>query len=194
MFSWGDIAQVVVSAAFFGSIFQAFLRRGHRKPVGIKDSPKDWPYRRYTTTHDLTLRARDVPNALASDTYLVAKGWILRDLAIWQRKAEVARTLERSLPVSLNADIASLFDGGSAADWAICLLIDHSGSMRDEPIARTASAVRRVSNGLVAAGAQVAVLGFSTVGWHGGKARQDWLWNGRPKRPGRLCALLHIEY
>lgn len=47
---------------------------------------------------------------------------------------------------------------------------------------------------LVAAGTEVAVLGFSTVGWKGGRARQDWLWQEQPRRPGRLCALLHIEY
>lgn len=193
VFEWGELAEVAVSLALFGYLFWAFPRRKRVKNF-VPDSPADDPYRIYTTAHDLTIRASDVPAALAADPYLVSQDWILRDQSIWQRKAAAARDLATSLPASLDTAVDTIFAGVEAADWAICLLVDHSGSMRDDPILHTAAAVRRVSDRLVATGAQVSVLGFSTVGWKGGKARQDWLWNGQPKRPGRLCALLHIEY
>ena len=128
-----------------------------------------------------------MPDTLANDAFLKAKGWSLCDGTIWQRKVTVARGIEAvmtdrvAMPPPLD-------------DWAICLLVDQSGSMRDDPIAHTAATVRGVSQAWTAAGARIAVFGFSTVGWHGGKARQDWLWNGQPKRPGRLCALLHVIY
>ncbi len=192
-FDWGELSQVVVTTVFFGWLFWAFVRRKHHKR-GIRDSRKDEPYRRYTTAHDLTLRARDVPRTLATDEYLVAKGWVLQDQAIWQRKANTAREISHSFSASLAGDIPEMFRDIKADDWAICLLIDHSGSMRDDPIIYTAATARGVSDALVAAGTKVAVLGFSTVGWKGGRARQDWLWQEQPRRPGRLCALLHIEY
>jgi len=44
------------------------------------------------------------------------------------------------------------------------------------------------------AGAKVEILGFSTAGWHGGFSYQAWQQAGRPKRPGRLCALRHVIY
>jgi cobaltochelatase CobT len=43
-------------------------------------------------------------------------------------------------------------------------------------------------------GVPLAVAGFTTVGWRGGPARRQWQAAGQPKRPGRLCALLHIQY
>ena len=38
------------------------------------------------------------------------------------------------------------------------------------------------------------MLGFTTVGWQGGRSRRRWLRSGRPWDPGRLCDLLHIVY
>lgn len=182
----GDILSCAFAAGLIGYVAWAFPRRRKQKPVGVSDKP-DQPYTVYTKQHDLVLRGRDVPNVLATDTFLKAKGWLLRDGSIWQRKVAAARGIETAMAGSIA--VPPPLD-----DWAICLLVDQSGSMRDDPISHTAAAVRLVSSAWTAAGACVAVLGFSTVGWHGGKSRQDWLWNGQPKRPGRLCALLHVIY
>ena len=38
------------------------------------------------------------------------------------------------------------------------------------------------------------VAGFTTLGWRGGEPRRLWIAQGRPGRPGRLCALLHLVY
>jgi cobaltochelatase CobT len=43
-------------------------------------------------------------------------------------------------------------------------------------------------------GAEVEVLGFTTLHWKGGQSRRDWIEAGKPTRPGRLNDLLHIIY
>lgn len=76
-------------------------------------------------------------------------------------------------------------------DVAVTILIDMSGSMKPHRLrlvpllAVLARAVRR-------AGAQVEVLGHTTVTWGGALARRDWQRAGRPPRPGRLSELQHI--
>jgi cobaltochelatase CobT len=74
------------------------------------------------------------------------------------------------------------------------LLIDQSGSMKGAPIAAAASSVGLISEALTQMGVATEILGFTTAGWQGGFPRQQWLTQGRPKRPGRLCALAHIVY
>ena len=41
---------------------------------------------------------------------------------------------------------------------------------------------------------KVEILGFTTRGWKGGKARELWMENGRPPQPGRLNDIRHIIY
>ena len=41
---------------------------------------------------------------------------------------------------------------------------------------------------------KVEVLGFTTKTWKGGKARDSWIKENKPKLPGRLNELLHIIY
>ena len=43
-------------------------------------------------------------------------------------------------------------------------------------------------------GIKVEVLGFTTRTWKGGKARDTWIKENKPKLPGRLNELLHIIY
>jgi cobaltochelatase CobT len=140
------------------------------------------------------LRARDLPAAFAADDLSSAKGWLLRDPAIWHRKADAAKKLFDAVPAADADSLRAAFATTTPGDWAICILVDQSGSMRDDPILHTAAAVRWLSAILGDIGATVTLLGFSTMGWHGWKSRQDWLSNGQPQRPGRLCALLHILY
>nr|WP_281128880.1 hypothetical protein [Sphingomonas sp. AR_OL41] len=120
---------------------------------------------------------------------------MLRDRAIWQRKIAASRQVADSIDPTddLAARMNSAF-AGKASDWVIGLLIDQSGSMKDDPIINVAACARWLSGILVELGASVGISGFSTVGWHGGRVREDWLNNGRPARPGRLCALLHTVY
>ena len=41
---------------------------------------------------------------------------------------------------------------------------------------------------------KVEILGFTTKNWKGGKSREKWNKNNKPKKPGRLNDLRHIVY
>lgn len=79
-------------------------------------------------------------------------------------------------------------------DTVVSLLIDNSGSMRGRPIAIAAMTADIVARTLERCGVQVEILGFTTRAWKGGKSRDVWMQNGRPKHPGRLNDIRHIIY
>jgi cobaltochelatase CobT len=79
-------------------------------------------------------------------------------------------------------------------DTIVTLLIDNSGSMRGRPIATAALTADLIARTLERCGVHTEVLGFTTRGWKGGKAREKWQAAGRPDNPGRLNDLRHIIY
>ncbi|MES2057024.1 MAG: cobalamin biosynthesis protein CobT [Pseudomonadota bacterium] len=176
-----------------GIVYWVLARSGSRQ-IPVADGPQDEPYRVYTRDHDLSLRARDVPSALTADGSDRAGGWVSRDPAVWREKVDSADRILSGISPDHAPILRNAFSSVTADEWAICLLIDHSGSMRGDPILHAAATSRWISGQLGELGATSAILGFSTVGWRGGRARKDWLAGGQPKRPGRLCALLHILY
>ena len=79
-------------------------------------------------------------------------------------------------------------------DTIVTLLIDNSGSMRGRPITIAAICADILSRTLERCSVKVEVLGFTTKNWKGGKSREVWNKNGKPKHPGRLNDLRHIIY
>ena len=79
-------------------------------------------------------------------------------------------------------------------DTIVTLLIDNSGSMRGRPITIAAICADILSRTLERCSVKVEVLGFTTKNWKGGKSREAWAKNEKPKRPGRLNDLRHIIY
>ncbi|MCU4652897.1 cobaltochelatase subunit CobT [Roseibacterium sp. SDUM158016] len=79
-------------------------------------------------------------------------------------------------------------------DTMVTLLLDNSGSMRGRPISIAAICADVLARTLERCGVKVEILGFTTRAWKGGKAREDWLAQGRPQQPGRLNDLRHIIY
>jgi cobaltochelatase CobT len=79
------------------------------------------------------------------------------------------------------------------ADCAVSFLIDCSGSMKAhiEPVAIMVDILTRA---LDQAGVSTEVLGFTTGAWNGGRARLDWLAQGRPRHPGRLNEVSHLVF
>jgi cobaltochelatase CobT len=79
------------------------------------------------------------------------------------------------------------------ADCVVGFLIDCSGSMKAhiEPVATMVDILTRA---LDQAGVTTEVLGFTTGAWNGGRARLDWLAQGRPPHPGRLNELSHLVF
>ncbi|MDC1280500.1 cobalamin biosynthesis protein CobT [Pelagibacteraceae bacterium] len=79
-------------------------------------------------------------------------------------------------------------------DTVVTLLIDNSGSMRGRPITIAALCADILSRTLERCSVKVEVLGFTTKNWKGGKSREAWTKNDKPKNPGRLNDLRHIIY
>jgi len=79
-------------------------------------------------------------------------------------------------------------------DTIVTLLIDNSGSMRGRPITIAALCADILSRTLERCSVKVEVLGFTTKNWKGGKSREAWAKNEKPKKPGRLNDLRHIIY
>lgn len=76
----------------------------------------------------------------------------------------------------------------------VTLLLDQSGSMRGRPMALAAAAISVAVRLLTVHGVRAEVLGFTTASWQGGRPRRLWRRLLRPRRPGRLCELLHVIY
>jgi len=79
-------------------------------------------------------------------------------------------------------------------DTVVTLLIDNSGSMRGRPISVAAMSADILARTLERCGVKVEILGFTTRAWKGGKSRERWVTEGRPRSPGRLNDLRHIIY
>jgi len=79
-------------------------------------------------------------------------------------------------------------------DTVVSLVIDNSGSMRGRPITVAATCVDILARTLERCGVKVEILGFTTKAWKGGQAREHWLSQGKPSKPGRLNDLRHIIY
>jgi len=79
-------------------------------------------------------------------------------------------------------------------DTIVTLLIDNSGSMRGRPISVAAICADILSRTLERCSVKVEILGFTTKNWKGGKCREKWNLENKPKNPGRLNDLRHIIY
>ena len=79
-------------------------------------------------------------------------------------------------------------------DTIVTLLIDNSGSMRGRPISVAAICADVLSRTLERCSVKVEILGFTTKNWKGGKSREKWNAENKPKNPGRLNDLRHIIY
>ena len=79
-------------------------------------------------------------------------------------------------------------------DTVVTLLIDNSGSMRGRPITIAAISADILSRTLERCSVKVEILGFTTKNWKGGKSRDFWNKQEKPKTPGRLNDLRHIIY
>lgn len=79
------------------------------------------------------------------------------------------------------------------ADCCISFLIDCSGSMKQhaESVAMLVDVFARA---LEQAGVPTEILGYTTGGWNGGRARRDWQRAGRPAHPGRLNERCHLVF
>ena len=104
------------------------------------------------------------------------------------------KRLSRLIATPEYHNIYKVYKESDFKDTVVTLLLDNSGSMRGRPIVSAVACADILAKVLEQCGVRVEILGFTTVEWKGGKARQLWQKNGAPKNPGRLNDLLHIIY
>ena len=177
------------------------IRRRGKNDGCVPDGPEDEPYRVFTGEYDLELSAAEALATLRTASPDVSRGWLQANDRLstqWFQRADAllhereSRFEESAMPFveAFESPDQSL----RASDIFVSILIDQSGSMKGEPIAFAAVTAALLARLLERLGAKSEILGFSTAGWHGGKAYQRWNSSGRPERPGRLCALRHVVY
>ncbi|MBI1326730.1 MAG: cobaltochelatase subunit CobT [Alphaproteobacteria bacterium] len=104
--------------------------------------------------------------------------------------ARLARVVANpDIPLAFKQEKQSKF-----RDTVITLLLDNSGSMRGRPILMTALCADILARTLERCQIKLEILGYTTRAWKGGRARENWIENSRPEKPGRLNELRHIVY
>ncbi len=194
----GSIIPPVVAVAFLLLLLigTAIGVRRRGRPRIVEDGPDDEPYRVFTRDFDLELPAALVADSIEGASHDLEKGWLAQNPNLWHAWAGTAAKLLRDHDAASNWALAieSAASPFAADELAVAILIDQSGSMRGEPIASAAAAAAFVTEPLAKIGTRTEVLGFSTAGWQGGRAYTKWQRDGRPERPGRLSALMHVIY
>jgi cobaltochelatase CobT len=192
--SWLRCAAGLIPVGLFAWLS---FRRPRRKKL---PETSDAPYRVFTTDFDLVLPAAEVIPRLAAASLDRDQGHSKGPKAWEAAVAEMeASFVEQRAAFDLGraGTLARLREAGAGidpGDVAVALLIDQSGSMKGSPIASAAATATPFADLIADYGARSEILGFSTAGWHGGHARMKWIAAGRPRLPGRLCALMHVVY
>lgn len=199
----GALLGILAALGFFCLLLWAFVSNGapaqihpepSRSPVAKEppDYPSDRPYAVFSRDWDREVRARDALLCVKS----AGARWGLPNTTKLVALDERISLAEQKLNLSRNSPAANELDRALEAyggDLAVCLLLDRSGSTVDQS-PTIAGEIKRAALQFKRAGADLAVMGYTTLGWHGGPARQAWFAAGRPAFPGRLCSLLHLRF
>lgn len=105
----------------------------------------------------------------------------------WKTKARIA-SLEAS------NELRNVKTTEDLENTVVTILVDHSRSMAGRNMLLAAAACQIAMEFLGAMNVKLEVLGFTTVGWRGGKCRRLWEQQGKRAAPGRLAETLHIIY
>lgn len=163
------------------------LRRLWSEPVSGR------PYRVYTDAHDEIVRVDDlIRNAPPLDED--ATDIHLESVRFFEDAASAMAQADHWVGGSVVSAVCRALPLEARQRSVVSILVDHSGSMKHLRMLSAWLAVAALADVLDRARIPFEVLGFTTAGWHGGQARQDWLRHGRRPNPGRLCALRHIVY
>ncbi|QAU46903.1 cobalamin biosynthesis protein CobT [Bradyrhizobium guangzhouense] len=179
------LSHIAFLTAVVALIAWSFLPLLRRPRSGAVWFDPDRPYQAYSRDFDVEIKADDLDAFLAE---LPDRRWA-------ERFPEIDPAELYDLEKSLAAGRARMENAPSqVVDTIVSLLIDHSGSMRGQPMLCAARAALVASDLLDSAGVKHEVLGFTTTRWKGGRSREKWLSDHRPSYPGRLNDLLHIVY
>jgi cobaltochelatase CobT len=185
----GSINLLLICLVIGSIIWILFVRRPalHTAAQAVDDSNQT--YSVFTSEFDIETRGDGA--ARTCETMETSKHFFSRKMieTSWPERIRLA---QQDVEHHVDWDIPDSL-GTKAQEITICLLVDLSGSMANA-IIPLASALQRCCERFESADIPVALLGFTTVGWKGGRSRQKWLEQGAPERPGRLCDLLHLTF
>lgn len=164
----------------------------NRRDASLPRNRPDIRYCAYATEFDTVAIAAEVPGLLADlpRADLPPAGTKTVD---WQQRVDLAR---QQYEQAGQGAARKIFRHALPADgrrFALTILIDQSGSAVNDLIGIAADLLMVVEE-CESAGVDIAILGYTTLGWQGGRSRRSWIEAGRPEYPGRLCDLLHVVY
>lgn len=174
---------IVTGLLLVGLLALAWRVRASRLVTAEMPKRFEGPYRIFSTANDRELYFDKLPAFLADQTPSPFP------------QASLADVLPEWVDAYEPAAHAAVKQMSGASDVAITLLLDHSGSLRRDDTSCLLAAMAGVASECLAR-AQITheILAFTTTTWRGGESRKQWLANGAPPAPGRLCDLLHIIY
>jgi cobaltochelatase CobT len=191
--NWVDLVAIIFPVAL--SCLALFRNYARRRPRPLAPFDPGRPYQVYCRDFDVEIEADKLDAALDAAVLVHGRNSISVERLADTVKDLAARRASRDSAVrEAAARIRAATSQGVLGDTIVSLLIDHSGSMRGQPILFAAGAAMTASDLLDGLGARHEVLGFTTVRWRGGLSREKWLRAGQPAYPGRLNDLLHIVY
>jgi cobaltochelatase CobT len=189
-----------------------------RPNMPMSDLPSDFDYKAYTNANDEIIGAEELCDA---EELTRLRAYLDQQLVPLQSAVtKLANRLQRRLMAQQNrswdfdqeeglldaARLVRIVTNPAHAlsykverdtefrDTVVTLLIDNSGSMRGRPISIAAICADILARTLERCAVKTEILGFTTRAWKGGQAREKWLADGRPAKPGRLNDLRHIVY
>ncbi|WP_306222729.1 cobaltochelatase CobT-related protein [Bosea beijingensis] len=160
-------------------------------PAHVPNLPAPDEYRVFTKAHDREIRLEDLDAALGPmdvaqhREFEASKQACSIGLKEWQAEANIRALLWRNQLAEIISDV-------DRRNAAVCILLDLSGSMRGQKMMMVVGALGVFGVVPQAFGMQCEILGFTTLGWRGGRSREDWVKAGKPRWPGRLNDLLHL--
>lgn len=151
-------------------------------PSGPAADRDDRTYSVYTSAFDVVCTGPELAALVATNAVDARSSAKAGAVNLSERRQQFAQSSNQVIECKINF-----------GNTAICILLDQSGSMT-ERMPRIAGGLLAAMRELEAKGAATMAAGFTTVGWRGGRSRQQWIEQGRPAYPGRLCDLLHVVY
>jgi cobaltochelatase CobT len=152
-------------------------------------------YRAYTRDFDRVVRSEELDDVLGRLSLSLSQRAALDEAwEAFQSGLVGWRTAVHLAALNAAGEVRRMVAAERLKGTVVALLVDQSGSMRGQKMLLAAAAADVAQDFLGGLGCKVEVLGFTTASWKGGRARRRWVWRLRPRRPGRLCDLLHVIY
>lgn len=154
-----------------------------------KMNPTDNSYKVFTTEFDQVVLGNDLSENLSPEE---REQWE-QQVDAYDVFASVERT-KANLKAMECIEQIKVDNPQIGPDTAVTILLDHSGSLKGQRAILSCLITEVIADLLSRLNVNYEILGFTTVKWKGGNARQKWQSMGYPPNPGRLNDLLHIVY